>query len=275
MLPAGDLSFRPGPPILCVSSAVCGCDVRVRFRQGPLAVFSYGPTPGTEAPAKEAGPGRSHPPAPQVWRSFLLFIAPAAGAALAIVQSSFFEWTFHRYWLHRPWRPKECFTSHTLVHHQLCKHDDTFVVTDEEQHEALSFAWWGGPALIAINVAPWALLACGLAALGVSLPSVPFVSALAATVALYYAGYETLHYLMHKPSIPAIERSRYFRFIERHHGIHHVHMDRNLNVLLPLADWALGTLVTEKPVSAPTPESARRLARRHSRFGERLRSSAR
>lgn len=190
---------------------------------------------------------------------------------MGIVQASFFEWAFHRYWLHRPWLPKGCFTSHTLVHHQLCKHDDTFIAKDEEQHEALSFEWWGGPTLVLINALPWALAAWGLAALGVALPFVPFVAGLAAVILLYYVGYESLHFLMHKPVFPLVSRSRYFRFIERHHRIHHLRMDRNLNVLLPLADLFLGTLVTEMPAATPTPEAARRLARRHSRFGRRLR----
>lgn len=189
---------------------------------------------------------------------------------MGVIQWSFFEWAFHRYWLHRPWQPKDCFTSHTLVHHQLCKFDDTFVVEDEEQHEALSFAWWGGPTLIAINAAPWALAAWILSLRHVAIPGWTFVIALATTVAVYYVGYESLHYLMHKPPIGWIQRSRWFRFIERHHRIHHFHMDRNLNVLLPLADWALGSLVTEMPAPIPTPDSARRLARRHSAYGKRL-----
>src|SRR5262249_25622222 len=78
-------------------------------------------------------------------------------------------------------------------------------------------------------------------------------------------GYEGFHYLMHKPSIPFIERSAFFRFLKKHHQIHHVHMDRNLNVLLPVADLLLGTLVLEAKVPAVTPEAARRLARRHMR----------
>src|SRR6516165_326822 len=85
----------------------------------------------------------------------LTIIAVAAGLIVGIVQASFFEWTFHRYWLHRPWLPKDVFTAHSLVHHQLCKHDDTFEVHDEEQHEALHFQWWGGPFLILINLTPW------------------------------------------------------------------------------------------------------------------------
>jgi hypothetical protein len=196
-----------------------------------------------------------------------LVIAVLASIAVAVVQSSFFEWVFHRYWLHRPWLPKDVFTAHTLVHHQLCKHEDTFEVTEEEQHEALTFQWWGGPFLVLLNVTPWALVSWGLGAAGVELPYLAFLIGFAATMFVYYAGYEGFHYLMHKPSIPFIEGSGYFQFLKRHHKIHHVHMDRNLNVLLPLADWILGTLVLDAVLPTVTPEGARRLARRHSRTG--------
>jgi hypothetical protein len=200
----------------------------------------------------------------------LLILAIVAGTLIGIVQSSFFEWAFHRYWLHRPWLPESCFTSHTLVHHQLCKFDDTFHVHDAEQEEALTFKWWGGPTLVVINTIPWVLIAWGVASWGVAFPYVAGVASFAVTMSLYYLGYEGLHHLMHKPSVPFIARSRYFRFIERHHRIHHIHMDRNLNVLLPLADLCLGSLVTEMPAPTPTPEAARRLARRHSAFGKRM-----
>ena len=202
----------------------------------------------------------------------ILAIALPAAVAVAVVQASFFEWAFHRYWLHRPWLPKECFTAHTLVHHQLCKFDDTFHVVEEEQHEALTFQWWGGPLLVLINLVPWSLLAWGLAALGVKFHYVATIATIGATILAYYCGYEGLHHLMHKPRFPWVESSGFFRFIKQHHRIHHVHMDRNLNVFLPIADFVLGTLVTRAPVPAPvaTPEGARRLARRHSRFGRRL-----
>jgi hypothetical protein len=204
----------------------------------------------------------------------MIFIAILGLFAVAVVQASFFEWAFHRYWLHRPWLPKDCFTTHTLIHHQLCKFDDTFHVEEEEQHEALSFAWWGGPTLCAINLAPWLLVAAGLSLAGVALPYLALLTTLGLTYLLYYAGYEGLHYLMHKPSVPFIERSAYFNFIKRHHRIHHVRMDRNLNVLIPIADWVLGTLVLEMPPApAHTPEGARKLARRHSRYGRTITST--
>jgi len=200
----------------------------------------------------------------------VLLIVIAAGVAVGIVQASFFEWTFHRYWLHRPWQPKDCFTTHTLIHHQLCKFEDTFEVHEEEQHEALHFQWWGGPALILINTAPWAGLAWWLHAAGSPIPGVAFVITFVSTVLVYYLGYEGFHFLMHKPMMPWIEQSRWFLFLKKHHKIHHVHMDRNLNVLLPLADLILGTLVRETVMPVTTPPTARTLARRHSRFGRRL-----
>jgi hypothetical protein len=203
-----------------------------------------------------------------------MLLAIALALVIGVIQASFFEWAFHRFWLHRPWLPKDCFTTHTLIHHQLCKHDDTFHVVEDEQHEALTFAWWGGPTLVLINMVPWALLGWALHLMGVSLPWVAFDLTVGGVVAVYYVGYEGFHFLMHKPTWPSVERSRPFQYLKRHHRIHHVLMDRNLNVLLPLADLVLGTLVTELPEATPTTEAARNLARRHSKFGQRLRDES-
>jgi hypothetical protein len=233
-------------------------------------MMRLGNAPGTSPSDIPHSPGPFPDADVHPWRLSLSQISGVLiGFFVGVVQSSFFEWAFHRYWLHRPWLPKECFTQHTLIHHQLCKFDDTFHIVEEEQHEALTFMWWGGPVLIAINIAPWVVLALALGAMGVALPYLAFLITFAATMSLYYAGYEGLHFLMHKPSFPFIERSRAFQFIKRHHRIHHVHMNRNLNVLLPLADLVLGTLVTQAPAPLATPESARKLARRHSRYGRR------
>ena len=168
------------------------------------------------------------------------------------------------------------FTAHTLIHHQLCKHDDTFRVHDEEQEEALTFQWWGGPLLIALNMLPWLGAWWALTAAGVPFPYAACVIAIAATIATYYAAYEGFHYLMHRPSIGWIERSRSFRFLERHHRLHHVHMGKNFNVVLPLADFSLGTLILrDADPPRTTSPAAREVARRHSRFGRKLREEAR
>ncbi len=199
----------------------------------------------------------------------------AAGVLISLVQASFFEWAFHRFWLHRPWLPENIYTAHTLVHHQLCKYDDTFHVTEEEQEEALTFLWWNGPVLVGINLLPWAGICWALASRGVSLPFIPFLVSFGVMFTLYYLAYEGFHLLMHKPKYPWIENSGYFLFLKRHHVIHHTRMNTNLNVVLPLADWCLGSLELAPLVEATrkTPDAARRTARRHSNYGKKLRDN--
>ena len=152
------------------------------------------------------GASASRPPPSPSSRGHLIIVAILSGLLISAVQGSFFEWAFHRYWLHRPWLPESCFTSHTLVHHQLCKFEDTFQVVEEEQEEALTFQWWGGPSLVLLNTAVWALISWGLSALGVSFPFVWLVVGFGVGMSLYYLGYEGLHHLMHKPSVPLIEK---------------------------------------------------------------------
>ncbi len=199
-------------------------------------------------------------------------LAVLAGLCAGLAQSTFFEWAYHRYWLHRPWLPPQMFTAHTLVHHQLCKHDDTYHVHDEEQEEALTFQWWAGPGLVALNLLPWLATWWALGSRAAPLHPLAVVATLAATLLGYYLSYEGFHYLMHKPSIGWIERSRAFRFLDRHHRIHHAHMGRTFTVVLPLADLLLGTLMLRDPLPGRVTEAAaRRTARRHSRYGRSLR----
>jgi hypothetical protein len=202
-----------------------------------------------------------------------LFVVIPLGVLAGVFQASLFEWIYHRYWLHRPWLPPTMFTAHTLVHHQLCKHEDTFEVTEEEQEEALTFQWWGGPVLVAINMLPWAAVA--LLARGSGYPWWTFAGLIGGTILVYYFVYEGFHYLMHKPSYPWLERTAIFQFMKNHHRLHHSHMGKNFNVVLPLADLCLGTLVRVDPLPARVTEpAARQVARRYSKWGQRLREEA-
>jgi hypothetical protein len=62
----------------------------------------------------------------------------------------------------------------------------------------------------------------------------------------------TVHDTIHRPgSHRLIEAQPWFRFLDNHHYIHHVDTEANVNFLLPLADWAYGTLrrsLTEQEV---------------------------
>jgi hypothetical protein len=202
-----------------------------------------------------------------------LLVAVPLAVVAGILQATMFEWIYHRYWLHRPWLPPQMFTAHTLVHHQLCKHEDTFHITEPEQEEAMTFQWWAGVVLVSINMIPWALVAW--LASGTGYPGWTVMATIGATIFVYYLAYEGFHYLMHKPTIPWIERAGFFQFIKKHHRLHHVYMGKNFNVVLPLADLMLGTLVVNDPhPSRPTEPAARTVARRHSAWGKRLREEA-
>jgi len=63
-----------------------------------------------------------------------------------------------------------------------------------------------------------------------------------------YCVYEYLHYCMHVPRERNVERSGLFFRLNGHHLLHHRYPDRNLNVVLPLADLLLGTLLKRSPV---------------------------
>ncbi len=68
-------------------------------------------------------------------------------------------------------------------------------------------------------------------------------------MALYYATYEYIHWCMHIPRQRNIERSGIFFRLNGHHLLHHRYMGKNFNVVLPLADTILGTLLLRSRVS--------------------------
>jgi hypothetical protein len=54
-----------------------------------------------------------------------------------------------------------------------------------------------------------------------------------------------VHDAIHRPgSHPWLERQAWFRFLDKHHFIHHVDEDANVNFLLPLGDFMFGSLRT-------------------------------
>ena len=57
-----------------------------------------------------------------------------------------------------------------------------------------------------------------------------------------------MHWCMHLPKKRQVERSGIFFRLNGHHLLHHRYMRRNFNVVLPLADLSLGTLLLRAPV---------------------------
>jgi len=172
--------------------------------------------------------------------TFLFWTAVGFGGG--VVFASFFEWTLHRFFMHQPFgRFEYAFRAHALVHHQTFKADHTYHLIEDKDKETIPMAWWNGPVLIALCMLPF-LVASWLSghwwmALG---SFAAFVS--------YYAAYEYMHWCMHLPKARRLERSWVFQRLNGHHLLHHRYMHKNFNVVLPLADLCLGTLMLRSKV---------------------------
>ena len=164
------------------------------------------------------------------------------GFGVAIVYASFFEWLLHRFVMHRPLGSfRYAFQTHTLTHHRVFKADHTYHLHDAKDAATIPMAWWNGPMLIALMLLPFIGAGWALGSSAVTWGAVLAVSA-------YYSVYETLHWCMHQPGERSVERTGLFFRLNGHHLLHHRYMRKNFNVVLPLTDLCLGTLLLRSRV---------------------------
>ena len=160
-----------------------------------------------------------------------------SGIAIGIVFASFFEWVLHKYVMHRPvGKFRYAFQAHAIVHHGTFKADKTYHLLDEKDRQTIPMAWWNGPVLVIIGVLPFVLLALVIGQWS-------FVLGGAIAFGSYYGFYEYIHWCMHLPKARRVEKPWWFRKLNGHHLLHHRYMHKNFNVVLPLADLCLGTLM--------------------------------
>lgn len=167
----------------------------------------------------------------------------AIGFILGTVFASFFEWTLHKYFMHQPVGKFDyAFKAHAVVHHQIFKADHTYHLVHDHDKKTIPMAWWNGPLLVALCQLPFAI-----ACVFIGNHALLWGSFVACTA--YYGAYEYMHWCMHLPRKRNIERSGIFFRLNGHHLLHHRYMHKNFNVVLPLADLCLGTLVLRSKVS--------------------------
>ena len=162
-----------------------------------------------------------------------------------VIFASFFEWTLHRFVMHRPFLGLDySFKAHALVHHHTFKADHTYHLINEQDKETIPMAWWNGPAIIFTGMIPVTILAWALG---------NWVITIGAFVAfcLYFAAYEYMHWCMHLPKARRVEKSWFFYRLNGHHLLHHRYMHKNFNVVMPLADLCLGTLLLRSKIKFP------------------------
>lgn len=161
---------------------------------------------------------------------------------MAIVYSSFCEWALHRYIMHRPLgKFTYPYERHALIHHRIFRADHTYHLIREEDKYTIPMAWWNGPALIAATLLPFLLASLFSGQWGI-------VCGAAVGISSYYGVYEYIHWCMHLPRKRNVERSGIFFRLNGHHLLHHRYMSKNFNVVLPLADLCLGTLLLRSKV---------------------------
>ena len=169
----------------------------------------------------------------------------AVGIVAGTVFGSLFEWTLHRYIMHRSFMVKffrYAFERHTLVHHHIFKADHTYHLVREPDKKTIPMAWWHGPMLVTLGLVPFLLWALFSEKWGI-------LCGAAVTCTLYFTAYEYMHWCMHLPKKRHVERSGIFFRLNGHHLLHHRYMHKNFNVVLPLADLCLGTLLLRSKVA--------------------------
>jgi len=171
---------------------------------------------------------------------FLLWLS--VGLLTATIYGSFFEWTFHKYMLHRPmFSIRYPFKHHALIHHYIFKANDTYHLLNEKDKNTIPMAWWSGPLIVLIAILPFALISFLTGLWGILLGAT-------ITTILYFITYEYIHWCMHLPKKRSIERNGLFFRLNGHHLLHHRYMNKNFNVVLPLADMCLGTLLKRSKI---------------------------
>ena len=174
--------------------------------------------------------------------SILWFVGAFVGN---VIFASFFEWSIHRYVMHRPVGSfRYAFQAHAVVHHQVFKADHTYHLIDPKDQETIPMAWWNGPVLILMGASPTLLLS---AITGHWI----MLAGAATTFVLYYIAYEYIHWCMHLPKARRVEKPWLFRRLNGHHLLHHRYMHKNFNVVFPLADFCLGTLMVRSKIQFP------------------------
>lgn len=181
----------------------------------------------------------------------MIWITVLSAFVGGLIYGSFFEWALHRFVLHRPFLfVRHPYLAHAVTHHGRFGSGEDYHLLRESDKHLVRMGWWAAPLLLLVN-APAGILAARAVGSWWVLPG--FLAAMAS----YYAAYEYFHWCMHVPRRRWFQSTRLFRWLDRHHRIHHLAAGRNLNVVFPLADWILGTRLPRASAEPASPEFRR------------------
>lgn len=177
-----------------------------------------------------------------IYEHFAMIFIPLTTMVM-IVYASCAEWLLHREVMHKEVKIFGVLISdyacraHRDTHHKVFGADGSYHLQVEEDKETIPMAWWNGPILIQVFSVPPALISWYL-------HTWSFISISLIVFTVYYLAYERLHWCMHLPRAQGfLKKIGLFHFVDNHHNVHHAQMGKNLNVVLPIADWFMDTLV--------------------------------
>jgi len=173
------------------------------------------------------GVGRQAPPA--AW-----LLLPAVW-----VFANFFEWTVHRFPMHRVLVPRIMYRNHAQIHHTAFT-DEAMAIGEPRELWLIMMPWY---TIVMLLVAASPVAIAFAVVGGWPLAGIFYVGALS-----YFLFYEAVHAAYHLPAATldrlGLGEGTLFAKLRAHHAHHHV-LERmahvNFNVTIPLADTVLGT----------------------------------
>jgi len=182
-------------------------------------------------------------------------VAVLGGVIFALIPASVLEWIVHRYVYHRrSFGPlAQIFRIHHQGHHAAIFPTWRYTTNGPVRRHPVSepdvsrlyppgwrnmlskaahFSFFMAIGAVFIWTPAWFLTRSPL-----------FLASIAATSIVISDLFVRVHDAIHYPGqFKFVEAQPWYAFIDRHHFIHHVDMEANVNFLLPLADWCYGTL---------------------------------
>jgi len=165
------------------------------------------------------------------------FLCQGIALLATILYGSFFEWTLHRNVMHRKTWISYPFELHAMIHHKMFRHDETFHAQNEDMKHHVTFVPRDYLLLLLVNLPVFAAVELVI--------QVPVILGGLVACLLYLAAFDTLHWAFHVPNQRFFERFGWYVWLKQHHLLHHRYQNRNLNVVLPIADFVFRTRVSE------------------------------
>jgi hypothetical protein len=182
-------------------------------------------------------------------------LALAAGACATLIIYSAWEWSVHHYVYHRVLTPalRPAYQTHHRDHHfrDFPAWRFTGAMPENGSPQAHGSIWQQVVSRVVRRPVAipdrWFYLIVGAGAVaggawGVT-RSASFCAGIVASGVCLFHLFGRVHGTIHQPGThPLLESQPWFRFLARHHYIHHVDLEANQNFLIPLSDWLFGTL---------------------------------